>query len=245
VALLSFEHVSKRYWRGAHELVVLDDVSLELEAGEFAAVWGRRGAGKTTLLRIAAGLERPDAGRVQFDGHDLGALSRAGLADVWRQRIALVESDPPLIDRLPIRDYVAMPLLAECSPREMHRRADQALRKVGIADCASGSWEELSNGERALVAVAHAIVRRPSLLLADDPTARLDAVEGDELTALLESAAREAGLAVLMTTPDVPQMRQSHRFMSLSGGRLTDPGAGPLGGVVELGRKRPRPDDSA
>jgi ABC-type lipoprotein export system ATPase subunit len=221
-ALLSLDSVSKSYWRGPSEVKVLADASLDVHAGEFTGVWGRRGAGKTTLLRIAAGLETPDRGTVRFDGEDLATLSERAHARLRRGEVGWVRRSGPKSE-LCILDYVALPLLIEHGQREASRSADRALRRVGMAQCAGQRWESLSDGERALVAIAHGIARAPRLLLIDDPTANLGVREREEILLLLRSLVEESNLAVLMTVPDMPTALGSHHIRALSGGRLLTP----------------------
>lgn len=238
MALLSLERVSKAYWRGRHEVVVLDDVSFELDAGEMVAIYGERASGKTTLLRIAAGIERPDAGTVRFRGEDLAASRRppriAGLHD----RIGWVRRSGPLIASMEMLDYVALPLLGSVRHREAHRRATSVLGEVGAGELARATWNELSDAERTLVMIAQAIVRRPALLLADDPTLSLGVEERETVLALLRRATGDSGTAVLMTAPDVPDMLRADQVMSLSDGELILPTPRPGADVIELRRER-------
>jgi putative ABC transport system ATP-binding protein len=225
-ALLSLDAVSKSYWRGPSEVCVLAAASLDVHAGEFVAVWGRRGAGKTTLLRIAAGLETPDRGTVRFDGEDLSRLSEQAHARLRRGQVGWVRRAGPRSE-LCMLDYVALPLLIEDGQRRANRRADEALRRVGMSQCAAQRWESLSDGERALVAIAHGIARAPRLLLVDDPTANLGVREREEVIRLLRSLVEQSGLAVLMTAPDMPTALRSHQLRALSGGRLLSAPARP------------------
>ena len=218
-ALLALDAVSKSYWRGTSEVRVLCDAELSIERGEFIGVWGKRGSGKSTLLRIAAGLEAPDGGSVRFEGEDLSRLSEAAQARLRRERIALVRRAGPRSE-LRMLDYVALPLLVQRGRREANRLADRALQRVGMGQVSGQRWESLSDGERAFVAIAHGIARAPHLLLVDDPTANLDVLERDEILQLLRSLVEEAGLAVLMTAPDMPAALGSDQLRALSGGRL-------------------------
>lgn len=221
-ALLSLDAVSKSYWRGSTKVCVLAGASLDVHAGEFMAVWGRRGAGKTTLLRIAAGLEATDRGSVRFAGEDLSTLSERAHASLRRGEVGLVRRAGPRSE-LSMLDYVALPLLVAHGRRWAARRADDALRRVGMAQCAGQHWGSLSDGERALVAIAHGIARAPRLLLVDDPTANLGVREREEILELLRSLVEEKNLAVLMTAPDMPAALGSHQLRALSGGRLLEP----------------------
>jgi putative ABC transport system ATP-binding protein len=216
-SLLSLRHVSKSYWRDPNETVVLADVSLDVNGGEVVAIWGQRGSGKTTLATIAAGIEMPDSGAVLFEGRDL--KSRSGLADALHEGIGWLERMGPG-DDLPIIDYVALPLFGKYSPRYARRHAVTALARVGIAERATERWETLSDGERTLVAIAHALVRSPRLLIADTPTANLDLFQREELMGLLRSAADEDNLGVLITVPDMPEAAHAHQIGSLSAGEL-------------------------
>jgi putative ABC transport system ATP-binding protein len=215
-SLLSLRHVSKSYWRGPNETVVLADISLDVHRGEVIAIWGQRGSGKTTLATIAAGIDAPDGGTVLFEGRDLNE-SRSGLTHALREGIGWLER---MGDDLPIVDYVALPLFGKHSPRYARRYAVAALARVGIAECANERWETLSDGERTLVAIAHALVRSPRILIADTPTANLDLFQREELMALLRSAADEDHLGVLITVPDMPEAIHADQIGSLSDGKL-------------------------
>jgi putative ABC transport system ATP-binding protein len=185
-------------------------------------VWGKRGAGKTTLLKIAAGLETPDSGTVCFDGGDLSKLSEAGHARLMREQVGWVRRAGSRSE-LRMLEYVALPLLIGHGQRQAHRRASEALTRVGMAQCQGQRWDSLSDGERALVAIAHGIVRAPRLLLVDDPTGNLGVREREEVMELLCSLVEETNLAVLMTVPDMPAAMRSHQLRLLSGGRLLEP----------------------
>ena len=218
-SLLSLRDVSKSYWRGSHETAVLNGLCLDVQAGELVAIWGRRGSGKTTLLKIAAGLEAPDGGKVRFDGNDLHE-HRGGLAHVLHSGLGWAQRNGPQSDGLSTIDYVALPLLSRCSPRDARREAATVLARVGARDCAQHPWEELTDTERTLVAIAHALVRRPRLLIVDDPTAHLDMFEREEVMSLLRGATEQDGIGVLVTVPDMPEMIHAHQVGSLSEGRL-------------------------
>lgn len=230
--LLSFDRVSKRHWRGRHEIVVLDDVSFTLDAGEFAAIFGQRAAGKTTLLRIAAGIEPADSGTVIFLGEDLtrwapsrmgGWMRRRQRTNRLHPRMGWMRRRGPFLASMQMLDYVALPLLGSVSHDEAHRLATRALRRIGADDLARATWGALSDAERTLVMLAQAIVREPALLVADDPTLGLGVGERDGVLRLLRAIAEETGMAVLMAVPDVPDMLRSHTVMSLSDGELILP----------------------
>jgi ABC-type lipoprotein export system ATPase subunit len=225
-ALLSLSAVGKSYWRGDSEVRVLTDVSLDVNAGEFVAVWGTRGSGKTTLLKLAARLENPDVGTVRFNGVDLAGLSRTEHARLMLEHIGWVRRTGPRSD-LRMIDYVALPLLAEHGRRHAYVRAGEAIERVGVSDHAGQRWDSLCDGERALIGIAHGVARAPRLLLVDDPTANLDIFERERVTELLLSLAETEAIAVLMTVPDMAAAMRAHQIASLSGGRLTGAPAPP------------------
>jgi ABC-type lipoprotein export system ATPase subunit len=218
--LLSLNGVCKSYWRGLRETAVLTDLSLDVHEGELVAVWGQRGCGKTTLAMIAAGLVRPDRGAVCFEGEDL-AGGRGRRSPYLHEGVGWVQRmGPESGDFRMILDYVALPLLGSCSPRAARRRAMMMLRRLGVAECSQERWESLTDGERTLVAVAHALVREPRLLVADDPTASLNVLQREELMGLLREAAKQEGVGLLITVPDTPEMTWADKTGSLSDGRL-------------------------
>jgi putative ABC transport system ATP-binding protein len=237
MSLLRLESVSRSFWRGTTEIAVLRGVSLEVEPGDFVAVYGQRNAGKTTLLKTAAGFEAPDSGCVTFLGEDLTRMSRRRFTRVHRSDIGWVEHAGPRSYGLSMRAYVAMPLLGEMGATQAQRRAGSVLADVGVEDCADHRWDELSDAARMLVAIAHVLVRRPRLLIADDPTVGLGMADRDSIIALLRQAADAHDVGILMAVPDMPAMVHADRVHSLGRGRLLSPvGArtGSRGNVVEF-----------
>ncbi|HMJ02561.1 MAG TPA: ATP-binding cassette domain-containing protein [Conexibacter sp.] len=182
--LLSLEHVAKTHWVGPYEKPTLVDVSLSLAPGDFVGIYGGRRAGKSTLLRLSAGLDVPDRGVVRFDGIDLATLSRARLGARRLREIGIAAGGGPRSIELTVADYVALPLMGE-RPAVVRHRVRDALQRVGVLECREATWPQLSDSERMLASVAHAIVRRPRLLLADDLVVRLDASQDHEVVALL------------------------------------------------------------
>jgi putative ABC transport system ATP-binding protein len=221
--LLSLQEVSMSYWRSERCVPVLDRVSLDVHAGEMVAVWGRHNSGKTTLLKLAAGLVEPTAGSVSFAGRDLKGLSASELARLLRGPIAWARPAGPNSAELQIRDYVGMALLRNHNRAQTRRLATAALERVGAGRCAVARWRDLSDSERTLVAIAHAIVRAPRLLLLDEQTASLDDIQREDVMELLRAAAVQERMAVLATVPDMSAMVHAHTIRSLSGRRLLEP----------------------
>lgn len=223
MSLLHLQSVTKSYWRGPRELPVLRGASLQVASGSLVSIYGQRSSGKTTLLQIAAGFTPPTSGHVSFEGADLAKLSASGLARAHRERIGWIDPAGPHTAELSVGDYVALPLYRERGPRGSRRRAREALAANGVADLADRHWADLSDAARVLCAIAQAMVRRPRLLIADDPTAGLGIGDREQVCTILRSLAEDDGLGVLMAVPDMPAMLQAHEVRLLSRGRLLAP----------------------
>jgi lipoprotein-releasing system ATP-binding protein len=218
--LLSLRNVSLTFPRGRRHVVrVLANASLDVDAGELVAVLAQRAQGKTTLLRVAAGVDRPGRGEVLFKGEDLCRLSDRRLSALLRWKIGIAEPVGPDID-LPVLVHVAVPLLATHSKHDAYAQAREMLERVGAEECADQPWSSLADSERALAALAQALVRRPELLLVDDLTATLGIDATERIGRLLRSIAVADGLAVLMSVSDADATTWFDRVASLSGGEL-------------------------
>lgn len=237
MSVLELDGVSKSFSTGS---LALDDVSLSLGPGDFVGVFGDRRCGKTTLLRVAAGLDGPDAGTVRFDGQELGRLSRREHARLRREEIGCVWQSMPLPFNIPVLEIAALPVLESLGSRRARLRARTALRAAGAADCATAIAHELSDGDRARVALALGLVREPALLLADEPTAYLNQAEREDVLAILTRTARERGTAILMAAADAPSTQRSQRIISMDRGRLVEPRRSERGQLLHLRGSEPR-----
>ncbi len=216
-ALLEFTAVGKRHWRGSRAIEVLRDVSFALDAGDFAAVLGDRGMGKTTLLRVAAGIDAPDAGVVSFAGRAVAEMSDAKRAELWRRDLACVWSGTPWPARK-VLDTVTVPLLGSgMTRREARRRASEELARWDVGEAAGAMLHELSDAEQLRVAFAEALVRRPRVLLADDPTETLNLMERNHVLANLQRIVREERIAVLISATDASGAAGINRLLILVG----------------------------
>jgi putative ABC transport system ATP-binding protein len=212
---------SRTYGSGATAVKAVDAVSFAVEAGEFVAIEGPSGAGKTTLLGLLAGLETCDAGTVTLLGHDLARLSAAERAQLRRSRIGMVFQTYGLVASLNAVENVALPLrLAGCPKDEASDRAAAALEGVDLGHATRNHVDELSGGERQRVGVARAIVIRPVLILADEPTGSLDEGHGRQIVALLADQARTTGGAVVLVTHDPASAAVAERRYRIIDGRL-------------------------
>ncbi|GIM90866.1 ABC transporter ATP-binding protein [Paractinoplanes toevensis] len=184
------------------ETAALDGVSLRIEAGEAVAVMGPSGCGKSTMLNLIAGLDRPTAGLVEVHDEDLGKLNETGLALFRRRRIGMIFQFFNLLDDLPALDNVALAAqLMGVTARQARRRALELFDELGIADRRNAYPATLSGGERQRVAVARALMNRPALLLADEPTGALDSRSGEQVMDLLLDL-NQIGQTLLLVTHD-------------------------------------------
>ncbi|MGW4815516.1 ABC transporter ATP-binding protein [Kitasatospora cineracea] len=203
------------------DAVALDGVSLEIRAGEAVAVMGPSGCGKSTLLSMVAGLDRPTAGSVVVHGEDLGELDETGLALYRRRRIGMVFQFFHLIDDLSALDNVALAAQLTGTPARAARlRALELLDELGISDRRNAYPAVLSGGERQRVAVARALMNRPAVLLADEPTGALDSRSGEQVMDLLIDL-NQIGQTLLMVTHD-PRLatRCASRLIEFADGRV-------------------------
>lgn len=215
MSLLSIEGVGKRYRRGRREYVALRDVSLSVEHGELVCVFGTRKSGRSTLLRIAAGLERPDHGRVRFEGID---LSSAG--NLIGRRVAYCHTSFSELEGERVLDHVATGLLAQHSaPVSARRAAQNVLSRTGVVDCAELRPYELDGAERVRVGIARALISSPTLLVVDEPTAPVGLLQSDPILRLLRTIVDE-GVAVLMSTGDAMCLSGVDRAISMDAGEL-------------------------
>jgi cell division transport system ATP-binding protein len=215
--VIRFSSVAKRY-PGGHE--ALHDIDLEVASGEMVAVTGHSGAGKSTLLKLAAGIERASSGSVVVQGQNLGALGETALA-VLRRRIGFVFQDHKLLFDRNAFDNVALPLrIAGHAGDEVGKRVRAALDKVGLLAREKAMPVALSGGEQQRLCIARAIVNRPSILVADEPTGNLDADYGRVILGLFASF-NQVGTTVLLSTHDeVALATIACRRVALAGGAL-------------------------
>ncbi|MFN2645682.1 MAG: cell division ATP-binding protein FtsE [Burkholderiales bacterium] len=196
--MVSFSAVAKRYPGGEE---ALKNVSFAVEAGELVFITGRSGAGKSTLLKLIAAVERPSAGNVLVNGQNVGALKRAAIPYL-RRNLGLVFQDQKLLYDRSVYDNVTLPLaFSDYAPKEAARRARAALDKVGLLAREKANPVQLSGGEQQRLAIARAVVNRPSILLADEPTANLDAESARRILEIFVDFNR-VGVTALIATHD-------------------------------------------
>jgi putative ABC transport system ATP-binding protein len=217
--MIQLADVSKTYRTDRIETKALDRVTLDIEGGEFVAVMGPSGCGKTTLLNLIGLLDVPSSGQVSIDGQPVTTQRDAELSRLRNEKVGFIFQSFHLVSDLPVLDNVQIPLLyRRMSGRERRRHALAALDRVGLASRVHHFPSQLSGGQQQRVAVARALVGRPRVLLADEPTGNLDSQMGDEVLALLAETNRE-GTTVVMVTHDARMAEHAHRVLRLFDGR--------------------------
>jgi putative ABC transport system ATP-binding protein len=218
--MLRLEHIRKTYRTTEVETSALNDISLEIAAGEFVAVMGPSGCGKSTLLNTLGLLDSPTSGAYHFFGEDVARYPEARLTGLRRDRIGFVFQSFNLIDDLTVAENVEVALLYRTvGGAERKRRVAEALERVGMGHRARHRPQQLSGGQQQRVAVARALVSEPSLILADEPTGNLDTLNGDAVMALLTEAA-QAGVTVVMVTHSLVHAAVAQRTIRLLDGRV-------------------------
>lgn len=240
--LLRFQEVSKAYPDGRRRIEVLQRVSFEIHPGERVGVLGARRTGKSTLLRLAAGIQAPDAGRVEFEGRDLASMGAVHRERLLRDRIGFLASDdwhPARGER--VVDLVALPLLSDgATMHEARRRARKTLVWAGASDCADELAAPLAVGERMRVMLARALVRQPRLLLVDEPALVPSPQEREALYELLRDGAERHRAALVVASEDTEVGRGTDVLMSIGDGDVVRVGGEPAKVVRLTPRHTPR-----
>ena len=222
-SLVSIERVTKRYAMDNSFVSALDDASFEIERGEFLAIAGPSGSGKSTLLNLIGCIDSPSRGRIVLDGVDTSRLRPVAAASLRRNKIGFVFQSFNLIPVFTAAENVEYPLLLRrMLDSEKRRRVAEALESVGLTNRAHHRPDLLSGGERQRVAVARAIVHRPALVLADEPTANLDTQTARQLMDLMRQLNHRLGLTFLFSTHDQRLLDRADRIVRLCDGRVVE-----------------------
>jgi ABC-type lipoprotein export system ATPase subunit len=224
---IQVENLCRHYRMGETLIRAVDGVSLEIHAGEFVALLGSSGSGKSSVLNLIAGLDRPTSGSVIVQNRDLAKLSREELAKYRLHVVGMVFQSFNLIASMTLAENVELPLrFAEVDRGERARLSREALERVGLRARMDHRPSELSGGEQQRAALARALINRPQLLLADEPTGNLDSHTGTEIMDMVRQFNRELGMTVVMVTHErALAERYAQRMIFLADGKLVDDGA--------------------
>ena len=222
-AFLRFQDLSKSFYEGDVERIVLQNAQAEFQPGEITAILGRSGSGKSTLLNLISGIDEPDGGRIWVDGQELSALSERERTLFRRARIGFVFQFYNLIPTLTVGENVILPLELNRVPRALARqKAQELLEAVGLLERWDTFPEKLSGGEQQRVTLARALVHDPLLILADEPTGNLDEETGAQVMSLLARLAREQNRTLLMVTHSAEAASHADRVLRLTHGQLIE-----------------------
>lgn len=218
--------VSRHYQMGSALIRAVDDVTLEVRAGEFLALLGSSGSGKSTLLNLMAGLDRPTSGAIFAQGRNLSEMNPLELARYRSRTVGMVFQSFNLLPRMTLEENVELPLrLAEVDRGERAGRVREALEHVHLEKRLTHRPSELSGGEQQRAALARALVNRPALLLADEPTGNLDSATGESIMVLLRKIQQSLGMTIVLVTHERPLAeRFADRIASVADGKLASDG---------------------
>lgn len=222
MAILEVHNIKKIYTTrfGANKVQALSDVSFSVEKGEYVAIMGESGSGKTTLLNILAALDKPTAGNVYLDGHELVKIKESKIAEFRRDNLGFVFQDFNLLDTFNLKDNIVLPLvLAGKHYSEMQQKLTQIIQKLGIEGLMGKYPYEVSGGQKQRAAVARALITNPKLILADEPTGALDSKSTDELLELFSRINRD-GQTILMVTHSVKAASRANRVLFIKDGEV-------------------------
>ena len=220
--MIELKNVSRTYTHGTKEIRALRDVTLSIGSGEFLSVMGPSGSGKSTLLNVIGGLDQPTAGEIFIDNRPLHGISDDELTLIRRRRVGFIFQFFNLLPILTAMENVGLPLLLEGVPfAKVRPKAEELLRKVGLAERTGHRPEQLSGGEMQRVAIARALITNPAVLLADEPTGNLDSRTSEEIFRLL-TALHEEGQTIVMVTHDSKAAAHGTRMITLRDGGIAE-----------------------
>jgi len=215
------ESLRKIYGSGDQRVAAVDGISLEIATGEFAAIAGPSGSGKTTLLNLIGALDTPDEGRIWVDEVEITSLSRAGRANLRRDRLGFIFQSYNLIPVLSALENAEFVLLLQgVDAEDRQRRVRAVFRKIGLEGLENRRPHQLSGGQQQRVAIARAIVAEPALVLADEPTANLDSATGAALLDVMQDLNRDLGTTFIFSTHDPRVMERASRLIRLVDGAI-------------------------
>ncbi|MBT9459445.1 MAG: ABC transporter ATP-binding protein [Burkholderiaceae bacterium] len=228
--VIEMRGVHKTYRLGEHIVPALQGIDLQVRAGELLALTGPSGSGKSTILNLCGLIDAPDRGEIQLQGRAVDAHDETGSTLLRRDAIGFIFQNFNLVPVMTVAENVDYPLfLAGVATKERNERVNEALRAVGLLEHAKHRPDALSGGQRQRVAIARALVKRPKLVIADEPTASLDSVTADQVLDLMRELAHSQGAAFVIATHDGRLTRRCDRIVALLDGRITHPELAALG----------------
>lgn len=219
--IVKTEELVKQYGDGENKVMALDNVSVEIRRGEFAAVTGESGSGKTTLLNVIGSLDVPTSGRVFFDGEEITGRSDNSLAAYRRRSVGFIFQSYNLIPVLNVEENIVLPLNLDSTEPDM-AYLEELLELTGLRDKRRSFPHELSGGQQQRVAFARALIHKPELILADEPTGNLDSKNSREIIEILKSSIKKYAQTLILITHDLSIAAQADRIFRMKDGILTE-----------------------
>ena len=219
-SILKVEDLVKYYGEGENQVRAVDHTSLQIERGKFTAIVGRSGSGKSTLLHLIGGLDRPDSGKVWIDGTDIYSRKDDKLAQFRRKKIGFIFQDFNLIPSLNVWENIVLPLGLD-NRKVKPREVEDILKKIGLQDKKDAMPSALSGGQKQRTAIARALVTRPAIILADEPTGNLDSKNSQEIIQLLKTSNKKYNQTLIVITHDENIALQADRIIAIEDGGIT------------------------
>ena len=241
-ALIEFDDVCKYYQMGDTTVKAVDHITMQIEKGEFVAIVGQSGSGKSTCMNIIGCLDVPTSGVYRLNGKDVGSMSKNELAEIRNEMLGFIFQQYNLLPKLTLLENVELPLIyAGISPAEQRQRAKEALEQVGLGAKLANKPSQLSGGQQQRASIARALVGRPAVILADEPTGALDSHTGREVLGILQKLHRQ-GNTVVLITHDNSIAVQAERIIRLEDGHIVYDGDAHAPEAVVQPRYTPQAD---
>ena len=219
--ILRTEHLTKIYGKGDNQVIAVNDVSFSVEQGEFVAIVGSSGSGKSTLLHLLGGVDRPTSGKVFVQGEDVYQMNSDQLAIFRRRQVGLIYQFYNLIPILNVKENITLP--CELDGRKVdEERLAELIADLGLSDRVNHLPNQLSGGQQQRVSIGRALINRPAIVLADEPTGNLDSKSSDEIVELLKISNRKYDQTIIMITHNLEIAKTADRILRVSDGVLTD-----------------------
>ena len=221
--ILRTEHLTKIYGKGDNQVIAVNDVSFSVEQGEFVAIVGSSGSGKSTLLHLLGGVDRPTSGKVFVQGEDVYQMNSDQLAIFRRRQVGLIYQFYNLIPILNVKENITLP--CELDGRKVdEERLAELIADLGLSDRVNHLPNQLSGGQQQRVSIGRALITRPAIVLADEPTGNLDSKSSDEIVELLKISNRKYDQTIIMITHNLEIAKTADRILTMEDGRLVREG---------------------
>ena len=221
--ILRTEHLTKIYGKGDNQVIAVNDVSFSVEQGEFVAIVGSTGSGKSTLLHLLGGVDRPTSGKVFVQGEDVYQMNSDQLAIFRRRQVGLIYQFYNLIPILNVKENITLP--CELDGRKVdEERLAELIADLGLSDRVNHLPNQLSGGQQQRVSIGRALINRPAIVLADEPTGNLDSKSSDEIVELLKISNRKYDQTIIMITHNLEIAKTADRILTMEDGRLVREG---------------------